>query len=126
MVLHKGIVTFTADRERIWSTHRSRDAANEGLLTELEAEWERAMSTESSAGENAAEAYVNELASRIRNIERQVITTPARSLSGLAVKVRFLSRAITLGPTADDEKMCQSTLSDLDDMMKSGCASSQA
>lgn len=94
------------------------DIAIDSSLRRLEVEWQLIMSSDLTNVANDDDSAAETLATRIRGIEHKVIHTPAQGLTGLAVKLRFLKRALELGPTSEDDLMCESALMDLDDLIK--------
>ncbi|MHA1565579.1 MAG: hypothetical protein ACTSX7_09730 [Alphaproteobacteria bacterium] len=89
-------------------------------LAKLERNWIRALSPQSFADGNDNYEDACASAEKIRQIEAEVVDTPARSLDGLAVKIRFLRQAFILGTTSNDEKICLSVLADIDELIRSG------
>ncbi len=104
--------------DRRWQAVEPCRVRNDRQLMRLESEWQRALTVLSNGDAGSNDQRSIATAWHIRDIEREVIATPAQSLVGLAVKVRFLDRALALGPTPDDEYLCESTLADLDQMIK--------
>ncbi len=103
--------------------HREYDSNNQGLMLDsrlrrLEVEWQLVISSDLTDAANDDDGAAEALAVRIRDIEHAVTQTPARGLMGLAVKIRFLKRALQLGPTGEDELICESALRDLDELMR--------
>ncbi len=92
-------------------------SGNDRQLTRLEREWHLALLPKSGAEVNDNQEDAGGPARRMQEIEAKVIATSARSLAGLAVKVRFLKQAFIFGPTSNDEKICQSVLADIEELM---------